>query len=72
MKRLMMATKGCVQLATNDTNFDDIWFSVVKTSKEAMAEGVDYCRPVKTNKFFFLAKLEHFDNKMAGRVISCY
>ena len=55
-----MATKGCVQLATNDTYFADIWFSVVKTSKEAMAEGVDYCGPEKTShKGFCLDTLEN-------------
>ena len=33
MKRLMMATKGCGQLASNDTYFSDIWFSGVKTDE---------------------------------------
>ena len=30
-------------------DFADIWFSGVKTAEEAMAEGVDYCRPEKTS-----------------------
>ena len=29
MKRIMMATKGSVQLKSNDTYFDDSWFSGV-------------------------------------------
>ena len=59
MKRLMMATKGCVQLTSNDTYFYDSWFSGLETAKEAMAEGVDYCRTVKTiHKVFFLETLE--------------
>ena len=32
MKRLMMATKGCDQLTSNETYFYDIWFSGVKTT----------------------------------------
>ena len=54
-----MATKGCDQLTSNDTYFSDSWFSGVKTAEKAMAEGVDYCGPVKTNhKGFCLATLE--------------
>ena len=37
MKRLMMDTKGCGQLTSNDTYFADIWFSGLKTAGEAMA-----------------------------------
>ena len=33
---------------SNDTYFSDSWFRGVKTAEEAMAEGVDYCGPVKT------------------------
>ena len=53
MKRLAIATKGCVQLTSNDTSFADSWFSVVNTADETMAAGVDYSGPVKTpqNKF---------------------
>ena len=47
MKKLMMATKGCIQLVSNYTRFADNWFSGVKMSEVEMAEGVDYCRPVK-------------------------
>ena len=59
MKRLMMDKKGCVQLKSNYTYFADSWFGGVKTAEEAMSEGVDYCRPVKTiHKGFCLATLE--------------
>ena len=42
MKRLAIATKGSVQLISNDTYFDDMCFSYVKTADEAMAAGFDY------------------------------
>ena len=59
IKRLDIATKGCGQLTSNDTYFADSWFSSVKTTDEMAAEGVDYCRPVKTShKGFFLDTLE--------------
>ena len=55
----MTATKGCVQLKSNYTYFSDSWFSGVKTAEEAMAEGLYYFRPVKTNhKVFGIATLE--------------
>ena len=54
MRRLIMATKGCGQLTSNDTYFSDSWFSSVKTAEEAMAEGVDYCEPVKTSHRVFV------------------
>ena len=54
-----MDTKGCGQMASNDTHFSDIWFSGVKTAGEVMAEGVDHCGPAKTiHKGFCLATLE--------------
>ena len=40
-KILMMDTRGCVQLISNNTYFDDSWLSGVKTAKNVMAEGVD-------------------------------
>ena len=49
MKRVMKATKGCGQLSSNDTFFADSYNRRVKTLEEANAEGVDYCRPVKTS-----------------------
>ena len=59
MKRLTMTKKGCVQLKSNDTYFDDNWFSGVKVSEEAMTVGVVICEPVKTShKDFCLATLE--------------
>ena len=42
VKRLVMATKGCGKMTSNDTYFSDIWFIYVKFSKEAMTAGVDY------------------------------
>ena len=54
-----MDTKVCFQLTSNDTYFDDRWFSSVKDSQEAMAAGVYYYGPVKTiHKGFCLATLE--------------
>ena len=59
MKRLIMDTKGCVQLMSNYTYFYDIWFSGVKTAEEEIYEGVDYCGPGKTiQKRFCLDILE--------------
>ena len=49
LKRLLIATKGCGQLISNETYFADIWFSYVKKDEEAMAAGVDFCGPTKTN-----------------------
>ena len=55
-----MATKGCVQMTSNDTYFADSWFSGVKTYEDVMAKGVDYCGPVNTSrKGFCLATLEN-------------
>ena len=42
MKRLIMATKGCGQLTSNGTYFDDRWFNGVKTAMEEMSEGIYY------------------------------
>ena len=59
MKIIMKATKGCDKLSSNDNFFPDIWFGEVKTPEQENAEGVNYCRPVKTShKGFFLAMLE--------------
>ena len=55
MKRLSIATKGCVQLTSNDTYLAENWFSSVKTDEEAIDVGVNYCGPVKTSHKFFLA-----------------
>ena len=50
-----MAKKGCGQMMSKYTYFTDSWFSGLKTAEEAMAEGVDYCGPMKTsNKRFSL------------------
>ena len=58
MKRIDIATKGCVQLESNDTYFADIWFSSVKNSEEMAPAEVDYCGPVKMiHKVFFKATL---------------
>ena len=54
-----MDTKGCGQLTSRDTYFADSLFGGVKISEEAMAKGVDYCRPVKMiHKGFCIATLE--------------
>ena len=59
MKILPIATKGFGQMTSNDTYFDDIWFTSIKTSEEMKAAGVDYCRLAKTShKGFYLATLE--------------
>ena len=60
MKILIMDTKGCGKLTSNDTYFDDSWFSGAKIAVELMFEKVDYCVLVKTShKGFFLATLEN-------------
>ena len=67
MKILAMDTKGCGQLTSNDTYFDDICFSSVKTAEEAMAVGVNYYVPVKTShKVFCLATLENLTKYWLG------
>ena len=42
MKRLMVDTKGCDQLMSNDNYFADRIFSGLKTAEELMAEVVDF------------------------------
>ena len=42
MKRLTIATKMCVQMTSNNTNFADSSFSGVKTADEGMAVGNNY------------------------------
>ena len=67
MKIIDIATKGCVQLTSNDTYFAYIWFSSVKSAEEAMAAGVDYCRPEKTiHKGFCLATFKKLMNDWLG------
>ena len=59
MKRLVIATKGCGQLTSNNTYFADSWFSSVKNAEEMADAGVYYCGPVKTiHKGFCLSTLE--------------
>ena len=59
MKRLIVATKGCEQLISNETYFSDSYFSGVKTAEEAMTKGVDYCGLTKTiHKGYCIATLE--------------
>ena len=68
MKRLAIATKGCGQLASNDTYFADIWFIFVKTAEDMAAAGVDYFGPVKTShKGFYLTTLEKLMKDLLGR-----
>ena len=53
-----MASKGCVQLTSDDTLFVDRCFSGVKKNEEKMDERVDYCGLVNTrHKGFCLATL---------------
>ena len=49
MKILIMGTKGCGQLSSNDIYFAGSWFSGVKTAEEAIAELLNYYRPLKTS-----------------------
>ena len=72
MKRLTISTKGCGQLASNDTYFADSWFSSVKTAEEMATAGVDYCVPVKTIHKGFFSYVRKVDGSLAGRVISCF
>ena len=67
-----MATKRCVQLTSNDTYFVDLWFSGVKAADEAMAEGVDYCGPVKMSHKGFYGYVGKVHEVLARRFISCY
>ena len=54
MQRLIMATKRCDQLTSNDTHFTNIWLIGVNSAEKAIAEGVYYFGPVKTShKVFF-------------------
>ena len=66
-KIIMMSTKGCGQLTSNDNYFSDSWFSGVKTAEEAMAKGVDYFGPVNTiHKGFCLSTLEKLAKEWPG------
>ena len=63
MKILTRVKKVWGQLSPNDTYFSDIWFSRVKTAKEAIAEGVDCWGPVKmVHKGFALATFKKLMN----------
>ena len=53
MKRLVVANKGCGQLKSNETYFDDSCFSSIKNAKEIADAGVNYFGPVKMNHKFF-------------------
>ena len=45
----------------------------MKRAEEEMAEGVDYCGPVKTShKDFFSRYIRKVYEGLSGRVISCY
>ena len=71
-KRLSISTKGCGQLTSNDTYFADSWFSSVQNAEEMAAAGVDYCGPVKTSHKVFFSYVRNVDQRLAGRVISCF
>ena len=58
MTILMVATKSYAQLTSNYTYFYGFWFSGVKKPESSMAEGLNYCRLVKTiHKGFCIATL---------------
>ena len=62
-----MDPRGCGQLTSNNTYFDDSWFSGVKTGDEAMAEGVDYCGAAKTiHRGFGIDTLENLMKDWLG------
>ena len=47
MNITMEAAKSCGKMFPNDTLFDDLLFSKMKTCEEAILERVYYFRPVK-------------------------
>ena len=62
-----MATKLCGQLISNDTYFDDSWFSGVKNAEKEMAEGVDYFGQLKmSHNGFCLYTLEKLMEDFPG------
>ena len=67
MKIMMIDTKLCVQLVSNDNYFSYIFYSRVKKYEEVMAEGVYFCGLVNTShKFFCLATLENLMKDWLG------
>ena len=50
----MKAKKGCGFFSSNDTFFDDSWFSRVNAVDENNIEGVDYCEHIKMSHKVFL------------------
>ena len=71
MNILMIVTKVCGKLKSNDTYFSDSWFSGVKTDEDAMDERVDYCGPENTiQKGFCLATSEKLEkNGWEGHIL---
>ena len=68
----MKAKKGCGQLFSNETFFDENRFSVVKTEKEASAEVVAYSGTAKmSHKRFFLSTLKN-NEMVSDKVVSFY
>ena len=60
MEIIIKSTKGHGQISSNDTFFDDIWFSLFKKEEEENTQEEDYYRPVKTShKRFCLYMLEN-------------
>ena len=67
MKRIMRVIQGLDKILSKYTNFFDRWFIGVKTAKYEMAEGVDYCGPVKKiHKGFFLATFKNIMKDWTG------
>ena len=64
IKIIMGVTKWCGWLSSKKTHFYYSWFSGVKTAKEEIYEGVDYCGLVNTShKLFFLHTFESLRNE---------
>ena len=68
-----MYFKRCGQLTSNYNCFSGSYLIGVKTSEEAMAEGVDYCRPVNTSHNFFLPSyVRKLYERVAVRILYSY
>ena len=67
MKRIMKGTNGCGQMLSNETYFDEIWFSGVKTADMEINKGVDYYGLVKTiHKVFCISTFKKLTKEWMG------
>ena len=70
MKRLMVATKRCSKLTSNDSYIDGSWASGMKTADNAMDEEVEYCGASENVPQGFLSiYIIKVDKILASRVI---